>query len=77
MPLWTGLMIKQGINVLDKSLSTESELRNKTRLDNNSVENRFGYIKKSIMLGNYKAVVPSEIVPKLYNLIKVSFIQSI
>lgn len=73
IPLWTGIMIKHGIKVLDfkNSLTKDSYIRNITRLENNCVENRFGYIKHSIMLGVGKGVAPSEILPSLYLLIKV------
>ena len=46
LPFWTGIMIKQGVAVLDykNSLSLESPLRYFTRLDNNCVENWFGHV---------------------------------
>ena len=65
-------MIKQGISVLDhkKSLSPESPFRYISRLDNNCVENWFGFIKHKIMMST-KGQVPSEVVPKIYNKVKV------
>ena len=72
LPLWTGIIFRNGINILDKKhqLSSDARLRSHTCLSNNYVENRFGFIKTSIMMGG-KPCLPSEIVPKLYNQIKV------
>ena len=69
-------MIKQGIDLLNYKgvLSSINGISKKTRLDNNCVENRFGYIKNSIMMGSNKALLPSEIVPSLYMIIKVFFL---
>lgn len=76
LPFWTGIMIKQGIAVLDfkQALSLESLLRYISRFDNNNVENWFEYIKHKIQMGIEKGLVPSEIVPKIYNKIKVIII---
>ena len=71
LPFWTGIMIKQGVAVLDykKMLISQSRIRKLTRLDNNCVENRFGFIKRSILSGKDKG----EMIPSLYSLIKVEF----
>jgi len=73
LPLWTGILFENGIYVLDKKnqLSNTAKIRTTTSLSNNYVENRFGFIKNAVMMKS-KPVMPSDLIPKLYNDIKVS-----
>ena len=72
--LWTGVMIPQGIRVIDKAIYSERKLRNKTRLDNNAVENYFGFLKRKIMMSS-KKMLPSELVRKIYNNVKSKYLE--
>ena len=78
LPLWTGILSKSGISVLEKKniISEFSKIKNMTRLSNNCVENRFKDIKNLIKKNTLydRPCLPSEIVPKLYLLIKVKFL---
>ena len=72
LPLWTGITFQSGISLLQKKnqLSNDAKIKFISSLSNNYVENRFGTIKRDIMKKS-KPCLPSDIVPKLYCLIKV------
>lgn len=74
MPLWSGVMIRQGIRVIDRYLYSESRLREKTRFDNNPGEGYFCILKTKILLDEVK-VLPSEVVPKIYNYTKSVYLE--
>lgn len=65
LPLWTGLAIH---TILVKY----PEIKIKTRLDNNPVENNFGHIKTNLFQN--KKLTPSEMCAKLYDRYKLKYI---
>ena len=65
LPMWTGLAIH---NILLKY----PEIKIKTRLNNNPVENNFGHIKNNLFQN--KKLMPSEMCAKLYDRYKLKYI---